>query len=130
MPTTTAQVIISSTDLLSAALTVSNTKTLKQSSAADIAESTGLAARKKGDTNIYTIHAAADYGNNGAAKVYIKNNDATFANFVTITIGSQTLGRLYGGDWLFMPTLAPDGSDLKVTPSTTDSVTLEYMALY
>ena len=52
MATTTAQIIITSTDLLSASLSVNNTRTLKQSSAADIAESTGLAARKKGDTNI------------------------------------------------------------------------------
>ena len=127
MATTTARITITSTDLLSASLSVNNTKTLKQSSAADIAESTGLAARKKGDTSIYTIHAAADYGNNGAAKVYVKNNDTTFANFVTITIGSQTLGRLYGGDWALIPW--DTTNDFKVTNNHADT-TVEHMLFH
>ena len=77
---------------------------------------------------------------NTAAKVYVRNigdgkGNIDKSQYVTISIGDtggtpQEIGRLYGGDWLFMPTLAPDASDLKVTPSTTDSVTLEYMALY
>ena len=127
MATTTAQVIISSTNLLSSSLSINNTRTLKQSDGTDVDESTGLAATKNGTTGIYTLYLASAYGNNGAAKVYIKNNDTTFANFVTITIGSQTLGRLYGGDWALIPWDATN--DFKAT-NNNSGTTIEHMLLH
>ena len=127
MATTTAQIVISSTDLLSATLTINNTRTLKQSGGTDIAETTGLAVTKSGDTNIYTIYAAADFNDDEAAKVYIRNNDTTHANFVTITLGSQVLGRLYGTDWALIPWDCTD--DFKVTNSNSGT-SIEHMLFH
>ena len=127
MATTTAQVIISSTNLLSASLSVNNTRTLKQSDGTDIAQSTPLAATKAGDTSIYTIYSAADFNDDEAAKVYIRNNDTTHANYVTITLGSQVLGRLYGTDWALIPWDCTD--DFKVTNSDAGT-TIEHMLFH
>lgn len=127
MATTTAQVIISSTNLLSASLSVNNTRTLKQSDGTDIAQSTGLAATKDNTTNIYTIYAASDFNDDEAAKVYIRNNDTTHANYVTITLGSQVLGRLYGTDWALIPWDCTD--DFKVTNSDAGT-TIEHMLFH
>ena len=127
MATTTARVVISSTDLLSAALTIDNTRTLKIAAGTDVAQSTGLAATKAGDTNIYTIYTAANYNDNEAAKVYIRNNDTTHGNYVLITIGSTTLGRLYGTDWALIPW--DTTGDFKVTNSDAGT-TVEHMLLH
>ena len=127
MATTTAQVIISSTNLLSSSLSINPNLPLQQSDGSSVESSTFLAATKHVGTSIYTWYVASAYGNNGAAKVYIKNNDTTFANFVTITIGSQTLGRLYGGDWALIPWDATN--DFKAT-NNNSGTTIEHMLLH
>jgi len=127
MATTTAQVIISSTNLLSASLSVNNTRTLKQSDGTDIAQSTGLAATFANSTNIYTIYDASKFADDEAAKVYIRNNDTTHANYVTITLGSQVLGRLYGTDWALIPWDCTD--DFKVTNNDAGT-TIEHMLFH
>ena len=127
MATTTAQIVISSTDLLSATLTINNTRTLKQSGGTDIAETTGLAITKAGNTSIYTVYDASKFADDEAAKVYIRNNDTTHANYVTITLGSQVLGRLYGTDWALIPWDCTD--DFKVTNSDAGT-TIEHILFH
>ena len=127
MATTTAQIVISSTDLLSATLTINNTRTLKQSGGTDIAETTGLAITKAGNTSIYTVYDASKFADDEAAKVYIRNNDTTHANYVTITLGSQVLGRLYGTDWALIPWDCTD--DFKVT-NNNSGTSIEHMLFH
>ena len=46
----------------------------------------------------------------------------------TSGLGRKTTSSLYGGDWAFFPWNNHDGaSDIKITPSVSTSITLEYM---
>jgi hypothetical protein len=43
--------------------------------------------------------------------VYIANKDTAAANYVTISIYNEVLGKLYAGDWMFIPWNADDPGD-------------------
>ena len=65
-------------------------------------------------------------GDNGAAKLYLFLPSITDTEFVTITIGTTVLGRLYAGDWAFLPILGDQ--DISVTASVANIV-VEHMVL-
>ena len=150
MPTTTATLSIVSSDLTSDALSLSSTKSLN---AAGL--STGLSqvegvARKRLAGNAsafrnYTIADASDekFSSNGASKIYIKNLSSSNADFVTVFVGtaSETLavngreiGRLYGGDFLFIPWSANEsGEDCDIivqTPANALNKDIEYLIIF
>ena len=69
-----------------------------------------------------------------ASYVYIclKNTDVT--DYVKISINSEEIGRLYAGDWLFMPwdcdlTHATADSSIEIQAFTHDA-TIEYMLFH
>ena len=109
----------------------------------DITETTGFSRRKLAATTAVDLITMANElvepKDNTAAKVYIKNigNNGTFdkSQYVTISIGdtggtTQQIGRLYGGDWLFMPVTVVDDMDIVAAPSTNDAVVLEYTMFF
>jgi len=109
----------------------------------DITETTGFSRRKLAATApvdlITMANELVEPKDNTAAKVYIKNigNNGTFdkSQYVTISIGdtggtTQEIGRLYGGDWLFMPVTVVDDMDIVAAPSTNDAVVLEYTMFF
>ena len=71
------------------------------------------------------------YTPNKANKVYICNSSVSDTDFVVITINDEIIGRLYSGDWMFMPWGATDAlADIYVTAATqTSPVILDYMVL-
>lgn len=131
MATTTASVTISSGDLTGDALSLSSTSTLtKAGSATGLDQTTGV-ARKFFATaqTAYNLIAAADYTADKAHKVYIKNTSTSNSEFVTVELGATnvSLGRLYGGDWMFIPY---DGnSDIDIDTSDVN-MTVEYLVIY
>jgi hypothetical protein len=63
------------------------------------------------------VVAASDYTAEKAHKVYIKNTSNTdVTSYLLVEMATDIiLGRLYPGDWMFLPT---DGTtDIKVTTS-------------
>ena len=59
--------------------------------------------------------------------MYLKNTSTTAAQYFTIEINSEQMGKLYAGDWCFFPWEAnADTNDIKIQPSAADMV-LEYM---
>jgi hypothetical protein len=68
---------------------------------------------------------------NKANKVYICNSSTTSADFFEVTINQELIGRLYGGDWLFMPWGATDvDAEIYVTAAThTTPVIIDYMVI-
>jgi hypothetical protein len=105
MATTTATITLSSSDLSSQALSISSTTTLlKAGLTAGIDQTTGLNRKlyATAQTGAALIDAA-DYVNNKAHKVYIKNVGTESTEFFTIKMEPNTIGRLYGGDWMFIP---------------------------
>jgi hypothetical protein len=66
---------------------------------------------------------------NKANKVYICNSSATMDDYFEVTINQELIGRLYGGDWMFMPWSVSDlDSEIYVTAAThTTPVIIDYM---
>jgi len=104
MATTTATITLASTDLLSDSLSLSSTTTLY-----DAGTTTGLTQYDMGrvvvpssDTNSILIDATAA-GDDKAARVYVANKNTDEAHYVVISMNGTTIGRLYSGDWMFIP---------------------------
>tara|TARA_R110002167_G_scaffold199654_1_gene402938 strand:- start:478 stop:906 length:429 start_codon:yes stop_codon:yes gene_type:complete len=116
MATTTATITLSSADLLSDSLSLSSTATLY-----DAGTTTGLTQYETGrvtvassDTKVILIDATAA-GNDKASKVYIANKNTDEAHYVIISINTTVIGRLYSGDWMFMPWSQTDAdADIEV----------------
>ena len=116
MATTTASITLSSSDLLSDNLSLSATMTLYQNgtTATGLDECNYHRANIPTGTSFDLIEESAALSED-ASYVYIilKNTDVT--DYVTISINTEEIGRLYAGDWLFMPW------DSDLTHATTDS---------
>jgi hypothetical protein len=115
---------------LSDALSLSAIATLTNAgSSTGVTQTTGLARKKTESTSLYILYdrSALSMPAASAHKIYIKNLSTTAAEFVTITVAGEELGRLYAGDWAFFPWSAHDNDcDIKIDPSA-NSMTLEYM---
>ena len=127
MATTTAAVTLTS-DLLSDNISVSASSTLmKAGTTAD-----GLDMVDYGVIDIVTgdqfdlldadnpsSSPVAGVMANKANKVYIANHATDETYYVTIMIDAQNVGRLYAGDWMFIPWGAEDANaDIEITSST------------
>ena len=140
MATTTAAITLNSTDIMDSTISISNTATLTTAGTdTGITETTGLARLKtsSGSNTILLDHGltsgvAADVTSDKSAKVFIRNcnsrGDGT--KYVNILIVAREIGRLYGGDWMFIPWSGGSGKDIEFTASDTTETTLEYMVFY
>jgi hypothetical protein len=121
MATTTATITLSSTDLLSDELALSSTATLTTAgTSTGVTQTTGLARRTTSAANAAAIQAvnlyrAGDYTADKANKVYIKNTSTTASEYFTVHIDQEEIGRLYAGDWMFMPWNATSGTKAQFT---------------
>ncbi len=127
MATTTATITLSSGDLTGDALALSSTATLtKAGELTGLDETTGVARKSLSFPSSATIDStvlfrADDFKDNGANKVYIKNNSTSATEYLTLYLtgdraqvaGEDALveiGRLYAGDWTFFPWNAVSGT--------------------
>ena len=130
MATTTATITLASADLLTDALSFSTTATLTAAgTSTGLKATTGLGRKKLASGHAqYTLFDGDQYAN-GSHKVYLKNTSTNAAQYFTIEINSEQMGKLYAGDWAFFPWEAnADTNDIKIDPSA-DAMTLEYMLL-
>jgi len=140
MATTTATITLSSSDMMDSPLSISNTSTLYTAGTnTGITETTGLGRKKfASSSNIVLLDGgltsgiAADVTADKSAKVYLKNmNDrGDGTKYVNILLAAVEIGRLYGGDWMFIPWCAASGKDIEFTASDTTETTLEYTCFY
>jgi len=115
MATTTAAVTLTS-DLLSDNMSVSaSTTCMKAGTTAD-----GLDMMDYGLVEVITgdefdlIGATPTAGK--ASKLYLKNHSTDETYFIAITQNTQAIGRLYGGDWMFIPADFHDAAgDIAIT---------------
>tara|TARA_R100000315_G_C5224146_1_gene135535 strand:- start:1162 stop:1563 length:402 start_codon:yes stop_codon:yes gene_type:complete len=128
MATTTATIIINSTDLTNDEISLTTTATLTNAGGSTgIIDTSGVARKTlaSGDAQ-YTLFDGSDYASDGAHKIYLKNTSTTAAQYFAIDINSERMGKLYAGDWAFFPWDAnADTSDIKIDPSAA-GMTLEY----
>ena len=116
MATTTASITLSSADLLSDNLSLSATMNLYQNGTT----ATGLDEMNYHRLVIPTgtsfdLIAESTALSEDASYVYIINKNTDVTDWVTIDINAEEIGRLYAGDWLFMPW------DCDLTHATADS---------
>jgi|TARA_R110002073_G_scaffold157039_2_gene312315 hypothetical protein len=138
MATTTAAFTLSSSDISSSPLSKSTTATLtKAGTTIGLQQTSGMSRRilKATETSIADLISTTPeftYTADKANKVYICNSSADSTDYVTVTIHAEEIGRLYTGDWMFMPWSASDSSsDIRITAASThtNAVTLDYMVI-
>ena len=116
MATTTATITLSSADLLTDTLAFTTTATLTQAgSSTGLSQTSGLARKTTSAASAaaiqsVTLFRADDALSSGANKVYLKNLSTTAAEYFTVHIDQEEIGRLYAGDWMFMPWSATAGT--------------------
>tara|TARA_R110002020_G_scaffold43854_1_gene126927 strand:- start:1059 stop:1502 length:444 start_codon:yes stop_codon:yes gene_type:complete len=107
MATTTATLSIVSPDLLpSSPLSISASSTLMKADT-----SVGLHMMESGSGELtvaasnggVVLKEATAAGENTAAKVYICNKATDPTYYIVVKIHNTIIGRLYAGDWMFMP---------------------------
>jgi|TARA_R110000744_G_C19166033_1_gene541071 hypothetical protein len=136
---TRATITINS-DISYSGLSLSSASTLKTAGTdTDISETTGLGKKKVATaSNVVLLDGgltsgiAADVTADKSAKVYVKNMNlrGNGTKYVTILLAAVEIGRLYGGDWMFIPWCAASGKDIEFTPSDATETTLEYTCFY
>jgi len=133
MATINATISISS-NISSYPTRINKTMTMKKAdSCVGLDETLGLRTKKFTSTTAAEIATAADLTNAKAHKLYVRNASADKANFFYVSYhatdatatDAETIGKLYGGDWMLMPYNA--ATDINVASSTTDIQYLEYM---
>ena len=129
---TTATLTLASADIAGDPVTVSKVATLtKAGSTNDLDQSSGIQRVHLRSTTQKTLLAANAEGNDLSAKVYIINKSEDASLYVTVKINAQTIGKLYGGDFLFIPWSQTDtAADIKVAAtswtSSTGDIPVEY----
>ena len=131
MATINATITLTSPDLTSDALSISSTSTLSEAGVnTGLSQTDGLNRRTY--SSIVTdeaIAVAADYTDDQAHKVYIKNLSTTASEYVIVRIGATEVGRLYAQDWAFIPWSADttgDDADIDIDTSASN-MTVEWM---
>tara|TARA_R110002020_G_scaffold22162_1_gene74894 strand:- start:3 stop:422 length:420 start_codon:yes stop_codon:yes gene_type:complete len=113
----TTAVMSLSSDLMTGALNASGDTTLmKAGTTGDELDQMRMGYNKIPTGTSFDLLDATTAGIDKAAKVYICNESTDETYYVTIVIDAKTIGRLYGGDWMFIPWNQDDAThDLEVT---------------
>ena len=142
MATVNASISVTS-DIMSYPTTISKTMTMtKAGVCTGLEETTGLNTKKFQAVTVVKIFDAANADTGatagGANKIYIRNTGSdkeqyfyvAYANAAAAADTTETIGKLYGGDWMLIPwnATAATTHDVCVAPSTAETMTLEYMA--
>jgi len=131
MATTTATITLSSADLLSDNLSLSATMNLYKGGTT----ATGLDQMNyhrlvvPTGTSFDLIEESAALTED-ANYVYIVNKNTDVTDYVKISINAEEIGRLYAGDWLFMPwdcdlSAAANDSSIEIEAFTHEAI-IEY----
>ena len=133
MATINATVNISS-DISSYPVSINSSMTMfKAGTCHGLEETTGLRTKKFTSTDVAIVVEHDELEDNKAHKVYIRNASSSKENYFYIAYNasaaaattSETIGKLYGGDWMLFPY---DGNvNICAGSSTTATQILEYM---
>ena len=134
MATTTASLSISS-NIMSYNTNIYKTMTMKKlQSCNGLEETSGLRTKKFVNDTPVSIIEEDEYTDAKAHKVYIKNASSDKTNFFYVAFHAsaaaattaETIGKLYGGDWMLIPWVG--STNITVSSQTSeDAQYLEYM---
>ena len=133
MATINASISINS-DISSYPVNINSSMTMKKAgSCHGLDETTGLRTKKFTATTAAVIVESDEITADQASKVYIRNTSSSKEHFFYVAYNAsaaaaataETIGKLYGGDWMLMPY---DGNtNITVASSTSETQYLEYM---
>ena len=133
MATINASISVSS-NIMNYPISINKTMTMKKAGTCNgLEETLGLKTKKFNSTTAAEIATAADLTNDGAHKLYVRNASTDKSLFFYVAYNAsaaaattaETIGKLYGGDWMLMP--YNGSTDINVASSTTETQYLEYM---
>jgi len=128
MATTTATVSLSSNDLQSGGNLAINASTTCMKAGL----TTGLDKMEMGKNTLTvadgstSLKLATAAGDDGASKVYLCNNATDDAFYIRLDLHDTIVGRLYAGDWLFIPWSQNDTTNELVIQAINGSCPYEY----
>ena len=119
MATTTAAVTLTS-DLLSDNMSVSSSTTcMKAGTTADGLDQMDMGYIELASGTQKNLIDATALSVGKGNKVYICNESTDETYYIDIMINAMAIGKLYAGDWMFLPWSAIDAAaDIKVTAQT------------
>tara|TARA_R110001583_G_scaffold59313_1_gene176556 strand:- start:678 stop:1118 length:441 start_codon:yes stop_codon:yes gene_type:complete len=131
---TNAQLILTSGDIAGDPVNVDTGRVLLTKAGSDtndLDQSTGLSRVHLRSVTQKTLLTGNAEGDNLAAKIYLINKSDDAALYVTVAINAQTIGKLYGGDFMFIPWSQTDtAASIKVAAtnwtSSTGDIPIEY----
>lgn len=128
----TASITLTSTDIAGDPVNISRSSTCyKAGTETPLDQTAGLNKLILTTTTNKELYIATAAGDNKAAKMYICNKSETPSEYVTITINAQDIGKLYAGDWMFIPWSQTDTSaQLEVQASVATAMPIEYMLMH
>ena len=141
MATTTAAITLTSADLLTDALSLSATNTLyKAGSTIGLDQTTGMARAHLTATTVVDIFPQLIEGSiafeNKSSWVYICNKSVDETEFITVKICENVIGKLYAGDFLWMPWSMRESAnannhhgDITVAPSVATGMSIEFTCI-
>jgi|TARA_Y100000310_G_scaffold175188_1_gene175254 hypothetical protein len=128
MATVTAAITLTSTDLLSNALSFSVSSSITATHSTGLARAPITSVAKGTGSGQVTLYTADDYA--ATAYVYIKNTDTISTDYVYVYADTSSddpvLLKLSGGEWAFLPTNAD--ATLKAYAATSGTV-VEWMVV-
>jgi len=134
MATTTATLSVSS-DIMTYPISISKTMVMnKLGTCTGLDETSGLRTKKFRNTTAVVVVEQDEFTSTKASKVYMRNTGSNSTEFFYVAkhasaaaaaTDGETIGKLYGGDWMLIPYLAD--VNITVAPNTTNVMTLEYM---
>jgi len=135
MATTTNSLTLTSSDLFEDSLSISNTSTCyKAGTTIGLDQTTGLVKTYVTATQQFdpfpVVKGTTNAAENG--KVYISNESEIASEYITVGIGDAVIGRLYAGDWMWMPwsPKAQHVNDIEITPSVAFMAIHNYANIY
>ena len=134
MATTTATLSLTSGDLFDDSLSISTSNTLnKAGTTIGLDQTTGMnKVYLTATTNVDIITVPGATKDGKKAHMYIANLSEDETEYVVVSIGDKVIGRLYAGDWMWMPwnQQAAHLSDIEVAPSVATGMWVEYMVIH
>ena len=129
MATTTAQIQISSPDLTGDTINISKQTTLNKAGlSTGLDQTTGVGKKVTTSTTTYTLFDRSEYTDDKAHKIYVRVPSTNATEYATVSLGTTQMGRLYGGDFMFIPWQGDQ--DIKITPSVSTAFALEYLLIF
>ena len=145
MAVTTASLTITSSDLVGDALSLTTTNTLNKAGTIEgLDQTTGIARAYLTSVSAIDIFPSIVEStttlrpfNGKSSWVYICNKSEDETEFITVTICENVIGKLYAGDFLWMPWSMPADvtntdnhhGDIQVTPSVDTGMALEFTCI-